>query len=122
MESSTMQFLMKAAFAALLAAGTIAGTVVPASAQYYDDGGPPPPGFRRPPPDFDRRPPPPPGYGRPPRGCDPRQAENIARDFGFRRARVVDITPRRVTVQGWSRRGPDEISFANVRGCPVLRR
>lgn len=117
-----MQFLMKAAFAALLAAGTVAGTVVPASAQYYDDGGPPPPGFRRPPPDFDRRPPPPPGYGRPPRVCDPRQAENIARDFGFRRARVVDITPRRVTVQGWSRRGPDEISFANVRGCPVLRR
>jgi hypothetical protein len=63
--------------------------------------------------------PPPPGYGR--RGCDPRMAEDIARDYGFRRARVIDITPRRVIVQGFTRRGPDEISFGNVRGCPVLR-
>ena len=31
-----------------------------------------------------------------PRGCDPRLAEDKAMDYGFRRARVVDITPRRV--------------------------
>lgn len=113
------QFLAKAGIAAVLAAGTLAGAVAPASAQvdvYIGSGRPPPPpGYYRPPP------PPPPGYGRP-RGCDPRLAEDIARDYGFRRARVVDVTPRRVIVQGWSRRGADEISFGNVRGCPVLRR
>lgn len=126
-----MQFLTKAGIALVLAAGTLAGGVAPVAAQgfYLDDGRPPPPpGYGRPPPPpgYDR---PPPGYGRPPpppyggrpRGCDPRMAEDIARDYGFRRARVVDITPRRVIVQGFTRRGPDEISFGNVRGCPVLR-
>jgi hypothetical protein len=118
-----MQFLAKASLATLLAVGTLAGAVAPASAQvdvYIGDGrAPPPPGYYRPPgPDYGR---PPPGYGRP-RGCSPRLAEDIAGDYGFRRARVVDVTPRRVIVQGWSRRGPDEITFANVRGCPVLRR
>lgn len=115
-----MQFLAKAGLATLLAAGTLAGAVAPASAQvdvYIGNGRPPPPpGYYRPPP---------PDYGRPPprpRGCDPRLAEDIARDYGFRRAHVVDVTPRRVIVQGWSRRGADEISFGNVRGCPVLRR
>ncbi|MBW9115404.1 hypothetical protein JNB88_17310 [Rhizobium cauense] len=115
-----MQFLAKAGFATLLAAGTVVGAVAPASAQvdvYIGSGRPPPPpGYYRPPP---------PDYGRPPprpRGCDPRLAEDIARDYGFRRARVVDVTPRRVIVEGWTRRGADEISFGNVRGCPVLRR
>ncbi|RUM21466.1 hypothetical protein EFQ99_27055 [Rhizobium vallis] len=120
-----MQFLAKAGLAAMLTAGTLAGTVAPAAAQFNiiigePDRGPPP-DYRRPPPDY-RRPPPPPGYGRPMRGCDPRLAEDMARDYGFRRARVVDITPRRVIVQGWTRRGPDEMSFGNVRGCPALRR
>lgn len=116
-----MRFLAKAGVAFSLAAGTLVGAVAPAAAQVdvYVGGGraPPPPGYYRPPP---------PDYGRPPprgpRGCDVRLAEDIARDYGFRRARVVDVTPRRVVVQGWSRRGPDEISFGNVRGCPVLRR
>jgi hypothetical protein len=125
-EISMMQFLTKAGFALVLAAGTLAGAVAPVSAQgfYLDDGRPPPPpGYGRPPPPPGYgRPPPPPPYGGHPRGCDPRLAEDIARDYGFRRARVVDITPRRVIVQGFSRRGPDEISFGNVRGCPVLRR
>jgi hypothetical protein len=130
MEISMMQFLTKAGFALVLAAGTLAGAAAPASAQvdiYIGDGRPPPPPW------YGRPPPPPPGYGRPPppgqgygygrpRGCDPRLAEDIARDYGFRRARVVDVTPRRVIVQGWSRRGADEISFGNVRGCPVLGR
>lgn len=114
-----MHFLAKAGLAALLTAGTLAGTVAPAAAQLNiiigePDRGPPPPDYRRVPP--------PPGYGRRPRACDPRLAEDMARDYGFRRARVVDITPRRVIVQGWTRRGPDEMSFANVRGCPPLRR
>lgn len=115
-----MKFLAKAGLATLLAAGTVAGAAAPASAQVdvYIGGGrpPPPPGYYRPPP---------PDYDRPrprPRGCDPRLAEDIARDYGFRRARVVDVTPRRVIVEGWTRRGADEISFGNIRGCPVLRR
>lgn len=119
-----MNFLARAGFATLLAMGTLAGTIVPASAQvgvdvYVDNPRhrpppPPPPGYHRPPP--------PPYYGRPPRGCDPRMAENIARDYGLRRTRVVDISPRVVTVEGFGRRGPDRIFFGNVRGCPVMRR
>ncbi|MBA9030408.1 MULTISPECIES: hypothetical protein [Rhizobium] len=125
-----MQFLAKAGLAVMLTAGTLAGTVAPAAAQLNiiigePDRGPPqdyrrpPPGYDRPSPGYDR---PLPGYGRPSRGCNPQLAENLARDYGFRRARVVDITPRRVIVQGWTRRGPDEMSFGNVRGCPALRR
>jgi len=112
-----MQFLAKAGFAAMLGVATLAGTVAPAAAQVdIIIGGP----ERRPPPDYRR---PPPGYDdRRSRGCDPRLAEDIARDYGFRRTRVVDVSPRRVVVQGWTRRGPDEISFGNIRGCPVLRR
>jgi len=126
-----MQFLAKAGLAALLSAAALAGTVAPAGAQVNiiigePDRGPPPPDWRRPPPPppgYGRPPLPPPGYGRPPRGgCDPRIAENIAEDYGLRRTRVVDITPRRVIVQGWSRRGPSEMTFGNVRGCPLLRR
>ena len=113
-----MQFLAKAGLAVMLTAGTLAGTVAPAAAQVNIIIGEP---DRGPPVDY-RRPPPPPGYGRRPRGCDPRLAENLAQDYGFRRTRVVDITPRRVVVQGWTRRGPGEISFGNVRGCPALRR
>ncbi|MBY3119930.1 hypothetical protein [Rhizobium laguerreae] len=113
-----MQFLAKAGLAVMLTAGTLAGTVVPAAAQLNIIIGEP---DRGPPQDY-RRSPPPRGYGRPSRGCNPQLAENLARDYGFRRARVVDITPRRVIVQGWTRRGPDEMSFGNVRGCPALRR
>jgi len=114
-----MQFLAKTGLAVMLTAGTLAGTVAPAAAQFSIIIGEP--DRRGPPPEY-RREPPPPGYGRRPRGCDPRLAEDLAQDYGFRRARVVDITPRRVIVQGWTRRGPDEMTFGNVRGCPALRR
>jgi len=119
-----MQFLAKAGLAVMLTAGTLAGTVAPAAAQLNiiigDQDRDAPRDYRRPPPGYDR---PPQGYdGRRPRGCDPRLAQDMARDYGFRRARVVDVTPRRVIVQGWTRRGPGEMSFGNVRGCPALRR
>ncbi|OWV90599.1 hypothetical protein ATY75_15280 [Rhizobium sp. N122] len=122
-----MQFLAKAGLAVMLTAGTLAGTVAPAAAQLNiiigDQDRDAPRDYRRPAPGYNH-----PGYDRPgfegrrPRGCDPRLAQDMARDYGFRRARVVDITPRRVIVQGWTRRGPDEMSFGNVRGCPALRR
>jgi hypothetical protein len=54
------------------------------------------------------------------RGCSPDEAEDAARDAGFRRARVVRMTDRSVTVEGMTRRGPDRIVFANRRGCPEI--
>lgn len=57
-----------------------------------------------------------------PSGCSPRMAENKADAMGLRRTRVVDVSPRAVTVAGFGRRGPDRVVFANVRGCPVIRR
>jgi hypothetical protein len=114
------QLLSKLGIAAALAASAFSVTVTNASAQnldiYVGPGyhRPPPPDYGRPPPGYGG------GYGR--RGCDPRQAEDIARDYGLRRARVSDVTPRRVIVDGFSRRGPDTMVFANVRGCPVMGR
>jgi hypothetical protein len=125
-----------AVIAAILTAGTMASAPSVASAQEIqfnlghhrppppdyqqddddDDNGPPPPpryGMHRPPPpDFDR---PPPG-----RGCDPHQAVDMASRSGLRHAHVVDISPRRITIDGFTRRGPDEMVFGNVRGCPNL--
>ncbi|PZP51477.1 MAG: hypothetical protein DI595_08875 [Agrobacterium fabrum] len=63
-----------------------------------------------------------PGWGRPDRGCSPWLAEEKASRMGLRRARVVDVSPRRVVVAGFDRRGRDRVVFANERGCPVIRR
>jgi hypothetical protein len=117
-EARMKEIVKKAGIAALVAAASLAGMAGGASAQGVDIyvG----PGHHRPPPpDYGRPPPPPPGFGR---GCDPRQAEDIARGYGLRHARVADITPRRVIVNGFGRRGPDSIVFANVRGCPIMGR
>lgn len=54
------------------------------------------------------------------RGCSPREAVRAARDSGLRRAEVVRVTNRSVTVRGWTRGGPDRIIFANRRGCPEI--
>ena len=67
------------------------------------------------------------GWGRPDRGrdrdrCAPWMAEEKANRMGLRRARVVDVSPRRVVVAGFDRGGRDRVVFANVRGCPVIRR
>lgn len=64
-------------------------------------------------------------WGRPDRGrdrCSAWMAEEKANRMGLRRTRVVDVSPRRVVVAGISRHGRDRIVFANVRGCPVIRR
>jgi hypothetical protein len=118
-EDYMKQILAKAGLAAAIAAMALACGASTAGAQGVDIyvG----PGHHRPPPPDYGRPPSPPGYGYG-RGCDPRQAEDIARDYGLRRARVVDVTPRRVIVNGFGRRGPDSIVFANVRGCPMMGR
>ncbi|CDZ42829.1 hypothetical protein NOJ28_19130 [Neorhizobium galegae] len=54
------------------------------------------------------------------RGCSPGEARAAARDEGFRNARVVRVTSRSVTVEGFTRNGPDRITFANRRGCPEI--
>lgn len=63
-------------------------------------------------------------WERPRRGgrCQPWLAEEKARHMGLRRARVVDIDRRTVTVIGRDRHGRDRVVFANDRGCPVIRR
>jgi hypothetical protein len=55
-------------------------------------------------------------------GCAPWLAEEKARGMGLRRARVVDVSRRTVTVVGRDRYGRDRVVFANARGCPVIRR
>lgn len=66
------------------------------------------------------------GWGRPDRPrrdrCSPGFAEEKASRMGLRRAQVVDVSPRRVVVAGFDRRGRDRVVFANERGCPVIRR
>ncbi|WFU03986.1 hypothetical protein QA648_09720 [Rhizobium sp. CB3171] len=54
--------------------------------------------------------------------CSPIAAVQKARAMGLRRARIQNITPRRVVVEGLGRHGPDRVVFANVPGCPLIRR
>lgn len=70
----------------------------------------------------DRRPDRRPGeWGR--RGrCSPELAIAKARDFGLRRARIVDMSPRRVVVEGFRHGDYRRIVFANDRGCPAMWR
>ena len=59
---------------------------------------------------------------RPTSGCSPVQAVRKARWAGLRNARLTSITPRRVIVSGRGYRGWEQMTFANVRGCPLIRR
>ncbi|MCJ7993560.1 hypothetical protein J5N58_02915 [Rhizobium cremeum] len=54
------------------------------------------------------------------RGCSPGEARAAALDEGLRRPQVVRVTERSVTVEGYTRRGPELIRFANRRGCPII--
>ena len=56
-----------------------------------------------------------------PRGCFPGEAVEKARWSGLHRARIHDVTPRRVVVAGVRRGDFDRMVFANVRGCPIIR-
>ena len=95
----------KTGIAALIALGAISATAVTASANDFH------PGIHQA--RYDHR-----------RGhaCSPSLAVQKARDMGLRRARIDNVTPRRVIVEGFGRRGPDRIVFANVPGCPLIRR
>ena len=54
------------------------------------------------------------------RGCSEREARAAAREAGLRDPEVVRVTPGRVVVEGFTRRGQDRITFANERGCPEI--
>lgn len=54
------------------------------------------------------------------RGCSEREARAAASDAGLRDPEVVRVTPGRVVVEGFTRRGPSRITFANERGCPEI--
>ncbi|MFT4002819.1 MAG: hypothetical protein QM684_21505 [Rhizobium sp.] len=95
----------KAGIAAIIALGAISATAVTASANDFH------PGIHQVRYDHARG-----------RTCSPGLAVQKARGMGLRRARVDNITPRRVVVEGFGRRGPDRVFFANVPGCPLIRR
>lgn len=61
-------------------------------------------------------------YHRPIRGCSPMRAVRKARYFGLRNAHITRMSPRVIVVAGRDRRGWDRMTFANVRGCPLIRR
>ncbi|GHC69682.1 hypothetical protein [Limoniibacter endophyticus] len=54
------------------------------------------------------------------RGCSEREARAAARQYGFRDPEVIRQTRSRVIVEGETRRGIREITFANEPGCPEL--
>lgn len=58
--------------------------------------------------------------GPPMRGCSEREARAAARASGLRDPEIVRSTPRRIVVDGYTRRGRDTITFANERGCPEI--
>lgn len=61
------------------------------------------------------------GWGHERRGrCDPWLAADKARAHGLRRARVVDVSPRRVVVEGRRWGEHRRVVFANARGCPFM--
>lgn len=54
--------------------------------------------------------------------CAPWMATRKAERFGLRRAHVVDISRRRVIVEGRKRGRFITVAFANARGCPTIGR
>ena len=95
----------KAGIAALIALGGISATAVTASANDFH------PGIQQVRYDHHRG-----------RACSPVLAVRKARDMGLHRAHINKVTPRRVVVEGFGRRGHDRVVFANVPGCPLIRR
>jgi Ni/Co efflux regulator RcnB len=53
-------------------------------------------------------------------GCSRRDLVDAARAEGFRRIDSIQMNGRRIVVRGWNDGGPDRMSFANRRGCPVI--
>lgn len=54
--------------------------------------------------------------------CAPWLAVEKARDHGLRRARIADVSHRRVVVEGWRHHSYARMAFANVARCPTIWR
>lgn len=54
------------------------------------------------------------------RGCDPEEAQDLARDAGLHRPRVVRMNERRIVIEGRTRDGRERMTFANRPGCPEI--
>lgn len=112
-----LKFIKTATLSALIGLGGL--TAMPASASadslHLSLGGPAAPVFSV---QFDRR-----GDERrfDRRGCSAREAVRKAERMGLRRAHVRSENRRVIRVAGRVRGGMDVITFANARGCPVVR-
>ena len=54
------------------------------------------------------------------RGCSPERALNKAERMGLRRARVVDVSRRTITVAGRQYGDRVRVTFARAPRCPVI--
>ncbi|MGF0538658.1 hypothetical protein ACQQ2Q_11735 [Agrobacterium sp. ES01] len=54
--------------------------------------------------------------------CAPRHAVKKARWNGLHRAHIQRVSPRHVVVSGYRHHRHDRMVFANVPGCPLIRR
>lgn len=54
--------------------------------------------------------------------CAPWLAVEKARDHGLHRARIADVSHRRVVVEGWRHHRYARMAFANVARCPAIWR
>jgi hypothetical protein len=54
------------------------------------------------------------------RRCTPQRALYKAERMGIRRARIADVGRRQISVVGRSRGDRVYVTFARVRGCPVI--
>lgn len=59
---------------------------------------------------------------RPMGNCSPREAVRKASRMGLRHARLVRANPRQVVVSGERHRRHTTLHFAQLRGCPLIRR
>lgn len=55
------------------------------------------------------------------RGCSPERALNKAERYGVRRARVVDVDRRTITVAGRKWGDRVRLTFARAPNCPIVR-
>jgi hypothetical protein len=60
-------------------------------------------------------------HSRPGWGCTPHRAVNKAERYGVRRARVVDVDRRTITVAGRKWHRHVRMTFGRAPSCPIIR-
>jgi hypothetical protein len=54
-------------------------------------------------------------------GCTPYRAVDKAERYGVRRARVIDVSRRTITVAGRKWGNPVRMTFGRAPSCPIVR-